>query len=441
MSLGLKQMRRRSARFSGDQSGAVAPIIGLTFIMLILAAGFAIDVGRGTLVKARLSDALDAAGLAVGAKLSSTSNYDAEALRYVSANFKAGYAGATVDSSSVKAVVSTDKSTITLSASATLPTAFMRIVGTNTMKVSAASEIKRATTGLEVSLVLDNTTSMSNSMGTLRTAANSLVDTLFGADTTADNLFVSVVPFSQTVNIGTKRSSWVAFKDSEDKNWKGCVMARGDGLDQNDQPPSGQNYLFAAYLYPGKDSGKYCPTEISAPSNVKSVSKAAITAMKANGYTHVNLGAVWGWRMVSPNWRNYWGTVAWKGTTLPLDYHTDKMQKAVVLMTDGANTMNKNNYTAYGYLSAGKLGTTDSESKAVAELDSRLGKVCGSMKTEGIIVYTVAFNIKEEEKHIKEILQSCATSTSLYFDAANDAALAQAFARIADSLSNLRVSK
>lgn len=434
----LKLGGRRSPRFTRDENGAVAPIIGLGFVMLILATGFAVDVGRGTLVKARLSDALDAAGLAVGAKLSGTSDYNAEALRYVTANFKSGYAGATVDGSSVKAVVSTDKTTITLSASATVPTAFMRIVGSNVMKVSASSEIKRKTTGLEVALVLDTTGSMSGSMTALKSAANNLVDTLFGTDTTAENLFMSVVPFSQTVNIGTTRSSWVNFTNASKSVWKGCVMARGSGYDQTDQPPSASSYYFNDYYYPNSGGGLYCPSAVSPPSNVKSVTKAAITAMNAAGNTHINLGAVWGWRMLSPNWRGYWGSTAWKGTTLPLGYNTDKMQKAIVLMTDGDNTMSSSIYTAYQWLSDKKLGTSNA-STAVTELNTRLKTVCNSMKTNSIIVYTIAFN--NPGTTTKALLQACATSTSFYFDATNETELAASFQRIADSLSNLRVSK
>lgn len=429
----LKLGGRRSPRFTRDENGAVAPIIGLGFVMLILATGFAVDVGRGTLVKARLSDALDAAGLAVGAKLSSTSDYNAEALRYVTANFKSGYAGATVDGSSVKATVSTDKTTITLSASATVPTAFMRIVGSDVMKVSAASEVRRKTTGLEVALALDTTGSMSGSMSSLKSAANNLVDTLFGTDSTAENLFISVVPFSHTVNIGSTRSSWVNFDYGNQKSWGGCVMARAGGLDQSDQPPSTSGYKFSDYT--GGSSA--CPTPLLPPQNTKSIIKSKITSLTSGGNTHTNLGAVWGWRLLSPSWQGYWGSASWKGNTLPLKYDTDKMQKALVLMTDGENTMS-NTYTAYKKLSDGVLGTTD-QSSAISELNKRLENVCSKMKIKGIIIYTIAF--RNPDAVTKALLQSCATSTSFYFDAGNDAALAQAFARIADSLSNLRVSK
>ena len=51
--------------------------------------------------------------------------------------------------------LSDDNSLVTLEATATLPTTFMRIFGEEIMQVSARSEITRETKGLEVALVLD----------------------------------------------------------------------------------------------------------------------------------------------------------------------------------------------------------------------------------------------------------------------------------------------
>jgi len=45
-----------------------------------------------------------------------------------------------------------------------------------------------------------------NGLTALKSAANSLLDTLFGDKTTAENLYVGIVPFSQTVNVGTSHT-------------------------------------------------------------------------------------------------------------------------------------------------------------------------------------------------------------------------------------------
>jgi hypothetical protein len=173
--------------------------------------------------------------------------------------------------------------------------------------------------------------------------------------------------------------------------------------------------------------------------NVKSKVVTAISKMKASGGTHINVGAAWGWRMLSPKWRGYWDGDM-QANALPLDYGTKRMSKAMVLMTDGKNTMYENPfYGAFEKLSDGRLGTTTSVNAAMDTLDTRLKTICNSAKAAGIIVYAVAYDNPPVEA--KAVLESCATSISYYFDAGNQAALSAAFKTIGDSLSNLRVSK
>lgn len=463
--------RGLASDFLSARDGAVAPLLTLMFITLLGCVGVAIDTGRAMLVKARLVNALDAAGLALGARLSTT-DFNAEGRKFVDANFKAGLAAANV--TTVTATSNADKTQFTLSASATMPTAFMKIFGVNSVTVSAATEITRASSGLELVMVLDNTGSMeeSGSMPALKTAANSLVSALFGGDTAPANVYVGLVPFSQAVNVGTARTAWVTPASLQNTTnpyypglWTGCVEARLSGLDQTDTPPSGTSTLFKSYYSPSTSTnnwikyrlgilfpytdveysaynvqrgpGAYCPSPMTFLTNNKTTITQGVADMKAAGSTMINLGAVWGWRMLSPRWRGYWATDS-AGAKLPLDYGVKNMNKAVVIMTDGDNSFAANNYTAYAQLSDGRLGTTN-QTTAETTLDTRLSAACASMKTAGIAVYTVAFG--NPDAGVKSLLQSCATNTSYYFDAGSTAALTAAFQSIGGSLSNLRVSK
>src|SRR3546814_9677548 len=97
----------------------------------------------------------------------------------------------------------------------------MQIFGKNQIQVAARSEITREMTGLEVAIVLDVTGSMDDPVGgtgpgsdkkkieALRTAGNDLVNILFGSNDEVDDLWVGVVPFSQSVNIGTDHADWM----------------------------------------------------------------------------------------------------------------------------------------------------------------------------------------------------------------------------------------
>ncbi|GLK81038.1 TadE/TadG family type IV pilus assembly protein [Methylopila turkensis] len=443
-------------RFKRSDHGSVAPIIGLMVLVLIGCIGIGIDTGRSVVVRARLVDALDSAGLAVAARMS-TADFNADAKKFVAANFAANFAGATV--TDVTAVPNSDKTVISLTATATMPTAFMKLLpgGTEVVTVKATSEVTRAAAGLELVMVLDNTGSMddSGSMPSLKSAAKGLLDQVFGSDAVAKNLYVGLVPFSHTVSIGASRIAWTDATAGYPASWKGCVMARGDNLDTTDDPPvlTDKKKLFKAYNYPYTGGGswldqylyqaygggnRFCPQAVTPMTNVKSKVVTAINALTADGNTHINLGAVWGWRMLSPRWRGYWdGDMLLN--SLPLDYGTKRMTKAVVLMTDGDNTMSSSVYTAYSWLSDGKLAGKTGAGAAKLELDARLASVCGSMKAQGIVVYAVAFD--NPEPTTKSMLQACATSTSYYFDAGSQAELIASFKTIGDSLSNLRVSR
>lgn len=412
-------------------------------VALIGAVGLAVDGGRLVLMHSSLQRAIDAAGLSAVAKLGTTT-LDDEVRKFTAVNFADGYIGANI--TSLTSALSSDKKTLTVQAAATAPTTFMSLFGIHTMSTSAETVIERAVGGLELVLVLDNTGSMGVNGGKplrdLKTATNSLLDILFGDQVVGEKLYVGVVPFSQSVNIGATHSDWLAPGSLEELDWGrtkwgGCVEARADGYDVTDDVPSTR--AFAPYYWENSDSGpnKDCPVEVTPMTPFKSKLVTAIKAMKAVGYTHINYGAVWGWRMLSPKWQDLWGGDM-DSHNLPLAYGTENMNKAAVIMTDGENTMPRSDYTAYGRLKEERLGT-DSTSTAVGALNDRLARVCTAMKNAGIIVYTIAFN--RPGKSTEDLLRGCATQPAFYFNSPSGSDLKIAFEQIGGSLSNLRVSR
>ena len=71
----IKNLPERFMRdFRSCERGAVAIIVALAIIPFMVAAGLAVDLSRAYLTKARLSHALDAAGLAVGSMRTTSSD-------------------------------------------------------------------------------------------------------------------------------------------------------------------------------------------------------------------------------------------------------------------------------------------------------------------------------------------------------------------------------
>jgi len=464
-------------RFSSEESGMTLPIIAVSFFMMAGFVGTAVDIARIQLVQSKLSYSLDAAGLAAGATLNAA-DYNTEVTKYINVNYPAGYLGSSA--ADVGITLSDNNNTLNMTANTTVPTTFMNILGVSQVTVTASSQIKRTTSGLELALVLDNTGSMAGTkLNSLKTAANTLVGILFGGRSTTNNLWIGLVPFSQAVNIGTSHSSWMDSAYFSTLNWgptswMGCVDAHEvDDRDIADDPPSVAT--FRAYYSPSTDNRPYpnnnysqlnankwvtqrdtegnptqysingtsrgpnksCPQQVQLMTADQSTITNAINSMQAVGNTHIPLGLSWGWRMISPRWRGLWGGEM-DANALPLDYNTPHMNKAIVLLTDGANTMDNTNYTAYGYLSDGRLGTTYS-SQAVNNLNSKLTSLCTSLKSNNVYIYTIALG--NPGTSIQTLLRNCATSPLYYFNSPSESDLQTIFGAIADSLSNLRISQ
>lgn len=222
-------------------------IFALSALAIIGSVGVAIDIGRSQMVQAKLQNAVDAAGLAAGATLSTT-DLTAVATKYINLNFAQNNLGATLGV--IDAQLSADKNVLTVTASATLPTSLTKIFNRSVIALDARTEVTRASKGMEVAMVLDITGSMwtNNNYIKQRTAAAAFVNQLYGNNETLSNLWVSVVPYVTSVNIGnqSKATQWLTSYDltkypasypTGQTKWKGCVEERLTPGDVSDDAP------------------------------------------------------------------------------------------------------------------------------------------------------------------------------------------------------------
>lgn len=531
---------RSFLKMQRSENGAVAVLVGLAVFLLVLVASVAVDMARAQILHTKIQSALDASGLAAAAALSNVPNGTSEqdwatqqAQRYFNANFPSGYLG--TSAITVNAVLSEGNSVISLSASSTQETTFMKMMGINSVNVAASSSVTRSTEGqgLELVLVLDNTGSMNCNVSdssavcdggpntkitALKGAAATLLDSLYGAtNDTAPGLFVGIVPFSQAVNIGQNHKDWInansatgqAALDTFDwgpgGSWGGCVRTQGcwGGWKATDYDPIG--CPFRPYWYPPEPSSsaadasariaqygyymnynprppgnppavwritgwrddsvtpatylspldnitqgpnKGCPQALTQMTASKANAKAAINTMIATGDTFIPEGIVWGGRMLSPNWRPYWGGEM-AANNLPLDYTTATSRKAVILMSDGWNHFLPYNFSAYNFVWRAQTNIFNayySWWSPETTLDYITNEICDSLKSNGVIIYTIGFgrvgsSSSDPSSINATLLEQCATSTNHFFLAPTNADLQAAFRKIGVSLTNLRVSQ
>lgn len=459
-----------------DTRGNVAFTLGLTLLPLIGAMGLATDSSLALMVRNQLSESLDTAGLAAGRAIF-TPNAEVDAQSFFQANFPQDFLDSTVTAFDVQ--VGPDQEFVTLTATASMPTRFMRIWGKETMTVQARTVVHRANRGMELALVMDNTGSMRSGgkMDAMKAAAHKMIDNIYGDVEEHVNLWVSLVPYTATVNMGNNNDDWLdpgdQYFDADDpfapSAWKGCVEARIAPLDQTDSPPAVAP--FTSYLYeedvdndwtPLKEANSYqnsgtgpnlgCGPPILPLTATKSVVHAAISEMLPwhRGGTTGNLGLVWGWRTISPQWRGLW-EAATDPVNLPLDYNTDNMDKVVVILTDGQNQFydwkshspNNGNgpfgsdYTAYGRLHQFGFPSLNS---ARIEIDQRFGAICQSMKQQDIEIFTITFG-GSPNTSTQNLYRNCATTPAHYFHAPNNATLDEHFEEIVTELSKLRIAE
>lgn len=413
-------------RWHRSERGAVAVMFALSIIPLMIAAGLAVDMSRAYLVKSRLSHALDAAGLATGTMRTvstDTAYLSSKFAEFVNANYPATEVGAVHDLtfSEVSGVIS-------VTGKATVDTIFMGVIGVNTITVSADAEIIVETNGLELVMVLDNSGSMdSNSkMSDMKVAALDLIDILFGSETNPSLLKIGLVPFDNTVNIGTTNAAYVNDPTSYDwgsSSWAGCVMARSypNDVEDTDVATGG---LWEPFWNAYKSSNRNyrCPRPITPLTNSRATLESEINAMSPLGATHINFGAVWGWRVISP------GAPFTEGAA----YSDPDWNKAAIILTDGDNTFFNNSSSYYSAYEPGDI--------TVNQLDDRLLETCTGMKDAGIIVYTISFGTSVSWS-TESMLTSCATSPDHYYASPDAATLNLAFRAIGAELKNLHLSR
>jgi Flp pilus assembly protein TadG len=469
-----------------DTRGAVVMIVALGMLPLLGATGLAVDAALGYVLKSRLSKSLDTAGLAAG-RVALNDDAQDVALAFFEANFSSGAGAATITEFTFE--LDPTRQFVTLEAVAETPTMFMRIFGREIMTVSARTVIERETTGLELALVLDNTGSMwacgscttisGSPFEAMQNAAFDLIDIVFGEETEVENLWVSLVPYVATVNVGSGRSGWLNPTDSVFSNpslfdpvgWKGCVMARAHPHDGDDTPPT--THPFTSYLYPqtstdnnwppindtylvtnstARGPNLACGSPITPLTASRATIEAGIAEMKPwrRGGTAGNLGLAWGWRTISPQWRGLWGGET--PATHPLDYDEPLMEKIAVILTDGNNEFfnlpngeggdpsTPSDFTAYGRVNApGPVGLAAATTGAgVAILNTRMAGTCTAMKAQGIRIYTITFG-SAPNAAAQTLFRNCATSPAMYYHAPNNSQLSDVFRAIGGQLANLRI--
>lgn len=454
-----------------DRRGNVAIILAICLVPLFIVIGSALDLRRQSNMQNQVQNALDFAVIAT-ARHALKTNADNSELQSIAQTFFDGKIKPMAEATLSAVKFSRNDDLITLEVDGDMTTSIMQLVGTSSMPIGTKSAARYGEpSAAEIALVLDTSYSMTGTrMNALQAAARDMIDALVNPSNEAVKM--SVVPFATYVNVGTdkKGSSWLTVEADKsstwtscspqhswyEKNckketyacsqdgisktctrwdcdpdelaaapkqckshtskqtWHGCVKSRPDPLNIKDI-----NYTSTPVEGFVTGWSGACPTEIQELTNIPGQLKATVAKLSANQETYIATGLVWGYRTLTE-------VAPFSEGLSSTDLKSKNGRKALVLMSDGANTKSPasdGKHTGSDVWSANKI-TED---------------VCDEVKAQGIEIYTIAFEVSDSAT--KTLLEDCATDSTYYYDAKNSADLKQAFESIGDTFRDIALAE
>src|SRR5262245_11005448 len=183
-----------------NQRGFALFYIAVFLTVLLIFVGLAVDTGRAYVVQAQLSKAVDGAALGA-ARMLNSGNPAQEAGNIYNANFPNGWMGTTRSTRpgdagffSLETIPASGVNVVTVSATATVPTTFMKLANFSEMQVQATGEARRRM--VDLSLIIDVSGSIGWRWPYVRDAARTFIDAF---DENADRL--SLVLFSNGAHV------------------------------------------------------------------------------------------------------------------------------------------------------------------------------------------------------------------------------------------------
>lgn len=212
----LARLRQHAEGFRRAEGGNIAVLFAIALLPILGFIGAAVDYSRASNARSSMQAALDSVALMVSRDFSTGKIKATDINTTAQAYFNALYTNTEGKSVTVDAVYTPNTgkgSTVRVSGTGTVTTEFMKLVGIPSMAIGSASTTTWGSVRLRVALVLDTTGSMASAgkMDALKTATQSLLTKLKDSGSAPDDVYVSIVPFSKDVNVGSSNytASWV----------------------------------------------------------------------------------------------------------------------------------------------------------------------------------------------------------------------------------------
>ncbi|MDY4379188.1 pilus assembly protein TadG-related protein [Pectobacterium brasiliense] len=470
--------RERLSAFIQEEKGAGTGFYALGAMALLVTAAFIVDTSTATGDATQIKRATDAAALAVGHQATINgeeySQEETNKLAYDYVKNNLGMNKALSEKLEVGDVAVTEGRNSETRKTYTVTVAFetkpsLLSLGARKQEVFSTAEVINRPT--EVAFVMPVTGDMSEGdIRSLKSVSRSFVERMLSsADGKRDNLWLSLVPYSQSVSVydaedANRIRRWsapsalnppelrslfasgvvssLADRRFPDRRANLLCMYRGLGREENffwDEPPVGQFQIYYRHdlpqngspgappiswrgpnpdLYPwnnGSDAvdtrfivaDRGCPNAALMPlTNEESKLNQRIDQFSARFNVNYAIGMSWAGAALSPNMR---GSDGWGDATLPLDFNLDGNgdgQKVIVMM---ANTVgdwfDTDSYNFNRNAFSGQTGSDPARTFAA----QRFRDLCSSFRARNIKFYFVGIRPGDPEDFGRNLFDAEAT--------------------------------
>jgi len=323
-------------KYIEDQSGNIGMMFAIVLIPLLLSIGVAVDMSRISTFKSKMQDTADAAALDAALAYVRLGEQEAKG---------SGEYTFSMHADSIKnlnytqpVIEKTNRNSISVASKGSFKPMFPQLFGYPKLDFNVVSEASLTQPeGLEITIAFDNTNSMdfgSVWQTSIATMQNTLEDMQSLSGT--DNFYLTLVPFADTVNIGTSNAHWTS--GSVPSGWGGCVQPRrqSSGI-PDDRSPLSEPFEPTDHdqTYETLDETVACPVvEITGPTNSVEQVIDATNQMTPGGTGRFDVGMAWAWRTLSTNWRGQWGIHNYP-TNNSSNIRSENRRKKIIFLSDG----------------------------------------------------------------------------------------------------------
>ena len=448
-------------RFKSDESGSIAAASAISVSVLLLFAAATIDLSVMTNKKDKLQDAADIAALAAAVSTEeSPEGLKAVALEAASANYFNDF--------DINLELENSSKSVKVELSSEHPMMFMGMFGNRNQTINVESGALRGFgSKFNLALALDTTLSMEGDrMSNMISAATALVDNVKEADKGLGNAKVAVMPFADYVRIDRAYADepWIDVQEDQELTWQ--TLDEENSVNCREEQGSGESvetvcdsYVYNTHstvaswngcmvsrpddfhkvaAYDGRPfMGNVGHTSCNWNNNVASFLsrdfdsvKADIEALTPRGKTYIPAGLIWAWRALEEE-------SLFTDESIEED-EDGETQRVLLLMTDGSNTARLNGEARHDdWDGIYHWGSSDEEDNRVIA-DALTLELCASVKASGIRLITVAYEV--EDVSTKNMLNTCASADSDYYNVTDVTQLAGAFRRIGAGFKDVRLT-